>query len=143
MGTYLIQDYAAKAREAAAEGAVLLRNEKQTLPLAQEEKVAVFGRSQFYYYKSGTGSGGLVNTSYVSGILDALEADEGICVNAQVKKVYEEWLKEHPFDAGAGWASEPWFQEEMPLTEELGGGCGEEVGHWDCGDRQDGRRGSG
>lgn len=121
MGTYLIQDYAAKAREAAAEGAVLLRNEKQTLPLAPEEKVAVFGRSQFHYYKSGTGSGGLVNTSYVSGILDALEADEGICVNAQVKKVYEEWLKEHPFDAGAGWASEPWFQEEMPLTEELVG----------------------
>ena len=56
--------------------------------------MAVFGRSQFNYYKSGTGSGGLVNASYVTGILDALEADEGIDVNPHVKAVYEEWLKE-------------------------------------------------
>ena len=119
MGTYEMKDYAAKAREAVGEGIVLLRNEGAVLPLGKEAKVAVFGRSQFNYYKSGTGSGGLVNASYVTGILDALEADEGIDVNPHVKAVYEEWLKEHPFDAGQGWASEPWFQEEMPLGQDL------------------------
>lgn len=99
-----------------AEGIVLLRNENGVLPLAAGTRVAVFGRSQFNYYKSGTGSGGLVNTAYVTGILDALEADEDLEVDQGVKAIYEEWLKEHPFDAGSGWASEPWHQEEMPLA---------------------------
>ena len=116
MSKYSMADYAAKAREAVAEGIVLLRNENGVLPLAAGTRVAVFGRSQFNYYKSGTGSGGLVNTAYVTGILDALEADEDLEVDQGVKSIYEEWLKEHPFDAGSGWASEPWHQEEMPLA---------------------------
>lgn len=119
MGKYLMKDYAAKAREAAAEGIVLLENKNGALPLTPGISVAVFGRSQFHYYKSGTGSGGLVNASYVTGILDALEGDDDIVINSQVKQEYESWLEDHPFDAGSGWASEPWFQEEMPLSEEL------------------------
>ena len=43
--------YAAKAREAVAEGSVLLRNEAHTLPFAPGTRLAVFGRSQFNYYK--------------------------------------------------------------------------------------------
>ncbi|MBQ8822079.1 MAG: glycoside hydrolase family 3 protein [Lachnospiraceae bacterium] len=114
-----LEKYAAKSREMVAEGCVLLRNEGNVLPLKEGVKVALFGRSQFNYYKSGTGSGGLVNTTYVVGINDALEACDSIEVNQNVKGVYEEWLKNHPFDGGHGWATEPWFQEEMPLTEEL------------------------
>lgn len=119
MSKYLMTDYATKARQAVAEGIVLLRNKGNALPLKAGVKVALFGRSQFNYYKSGTGSGGMVNTSYVTGILDALEEDEDIEVNPKVKETYEVWLKDHPIDAGRGWASEPWFQEEMPLSEEL------------------------
>ncbi|UOK61337.1 glycoside hydrolase family 3 C-terminal domain-containing protein [Paenibacillus sp. OVF10] len=52
-----LQRYAAKARQAAAEGAVLLENDCNALPLTPGSKVALFGRSQFNYYKSGTGSG--------------------------------------------------------------------------------------
>lgn len=115
MSKYSMADYAAKAREAVAEGVVLLRNEGGVLPLAAGTRVAVFGRSQFNYYKSGTGSGGLVNAAYVTGILDALEADEDVEVDRGVREIYESWLKDHPFDAGSGWASEPWHQEEMPL----------------------------
>ena len=63
---------AAAARKAAAEGIVLLKNDRDTLPLREGERVALFGRAQFNYYKSGTGSGGLVNTDYVVGIRDAL-----------------------------------------------------------------------
>ena len=54
---------------AAAEGAVLLKNEKNTLPLCNK-KVSVFGRIQNAYYKSGTGSGGMVNVDYKTNILD-------------------------------------------------------------------------
>ncbi len=57
--------YASLARQAAAEGAVLLKNDGKVLPLREGEKLAVFGRTQFEYYKSGTGSGGMVNTKYV------------------------------------------------------------------------------
>lgn len=119
MNRFSMADYAAKAREAAGEGIVLLRNEGSVLPIKKGTKVALFGRSQFNYYKSGTGSGGMVNTSYVIGILDALEADKDIQINNKLKEVYEEWLVDHPFDAGIGWASEPWFQEEMPLSQDL------------------------
>ena len=72
MNKYIIDwdEYARVARKAAAEGAVLLENEGRVLPLKKGEKVAVFGRDQLNYYKSGTGSGGLVNTRYVVSILE-------------------------------------------------------------------------
>lgn len=114
-----LKDYAKKARESVADGIVLLKNEGKVLPLSGKHQVALFGRTQLNYYKSGTGSGGLVNTIYVTGIYEALEQDEDITLNADVRNAYEEWEKEHPFDAGAGWAMEPWFQEEMELSEEL------------------------
>lgn len=114
-----LKDYAKKAREAVADGIVLLKNDNKVLPLSGEHHVALFGRAQLNYYKSGTGSGGLVNTVYVTGIYEALEQDKDMILNADVRKAYEEWVTEHPFDGGEGWAMEPWFQEEMELSEEL------------------------
>ena len=114
-----VKQYAATARQAVAEGVILLKNDGQVLPLADMTKVAVFGRTQFNYYKSGTGSGGLVNTSYVMGILEALEQDSTVVVNQNLKKTYKDWLVHNPFDAGEGWAAEPWFQKEMPISDEL------------------------
>ena len=65
--------YAEVARKAQAEGAVLLENRDNALPLPAGSRVALFGRSQYNYYKSGTGSGGMVNTRYVTGVKEALE----------------------------------------------------------------------
>lgn len=112
-----MENYEQKAREAVTEGIVLLRNEGNVLPLKSKAKAAVFGRNQFHYYKSGTGSGGLVNTNHIVSILEALEKE--LQINPRVRAQYEEWLEEHPFDTGSGWACEPWFQEEMSLTQEL------------------------
>lgn len=98
------------------EGCVLLKNEKEALPLKKGDKVAVFGRIAFDYYKSGLGSGGLVNTRYVSGILDALQKEPDITVDKTLLGIYEEWRKSHPFDGGAGWGQVPWSQKEMPLS---------------------------
>ena len=113
------QKYAELARRVAAEGSVLLRNEEDTLPLRRGQRVSVFGRTQFEHYKSGTGSGGMVNAPYVTNIIDSLKEDGIIQVNEALEQVYREWLKEHPFDVGEGWAMEPWNQEEMPVDEEL------------------------
>lgn len=107
-------------RRAAAEGAVLLRNEKETLPIKKGETVSVFGRIQKDYYKSGTGSGGSVNVPYQTNLLDSLRGCDEIVVNEELARLYESWIEENPFDGGDGtWASEPWKQKEMPLTEEV------------------------
>ena len=91
-----MEAYAKKAREAVAEGIVLLKNEGGVLPLPAGSSIALFGRSQFCYYKSGTGSGGLVNTAYVTGIREALEKDGRYRLNQSLQQVYEDWLQEHP-----------------------------------------------
>lgn len=109
--------YAETARRAAAEGAVLLKNDKNALPLQEGMKLAVFGRIQFDYYKSGTGSGGMINTKYVVGILDALK-EENLTIDQELEQIYREWIKEHSYDFGSGWAKEPWSQQEMPLNPE-------------------------
>ena len=114
-----MKKYAALSRQAAAEGCVLLRNEEQALPIKKGEKVSVFGRIQFDYYKSGTGSGGLVNTEYVVGILDALKLNNEIALNQELIDTYKDWLEDNPFDQGEGWAQEPWSQKEMPVNAKL------------------------
>lgn len=98
-----LEKYAALARQAVAEGCVLLENEGQALPLRDGERVAVFGRMAFHYYKSGLGSGGLVNTRYVVGILDALKECEGVHLDEKLMGIYEDWIKENPYDEGQGW----------------------------------------
>ena len=111
--------FAEKARAAAAEGCVLMRNEQQALPLQAGCRVAVFGRAQMNYFKSGLGSGGLVNARYVKGIWEALSDEAELTVDRAVRARYEAWTAEHPFDIGDGWAAHPWFQQEMPLDEAL------------------------
>lgn len=117
--TLNLKEYAERARQVAADGCVLLKNDNQTLPLRKGDKVAVFGRIAFDYYKSGLGSGGLVNTRYTVGILDALQKEDSISVNEKVLEMYREWIKENPYDVGQGWGQVPWSQKEMPVTEAL------------------------
>ena len=105
------------ARKAAAEGCVLLQNENHVLPFAKGSHVAVFGRIQRNYYKSGAGSGGMVNAEYVVSILDGLKACENIEVDSQLEEIYRQWVERHPFDFGEGWAKEPRCQLEMPLED--------------------------
>lgn len=117
------KNYARVARFAAAEGAVLLRNEGETLPLKKGTRVAVFGRIQFHYYKSGTGSGGMINVPYETNIVEALKTSGMCVVDEKLEQVYREWLEWHPFDKTFiekdCWTIEPWAQEEMPVSDEL------------------------
>lgn len=110
--------YLDTAAKMVSEGIVMLKNENNALPLDADKEVAVFGRIQFHYYKSGTGSGGMVNVTKVVNILDGL-IDNGIKVNEKLLDTYRKWDKENPFDLGEGWGGEPWSQKEMPLDEGL------------------------
>ena len=55
------KEYEATAVKAVEEGIVLLENRNGALPLKENTPVAIYGRIQLHYYKSGTGSGGMVS----------------------------------------------------------------------------------
>lgn len=116
---FTLEQYAAIARKTVADSCVLLKNENQTLPLRKGDKVAIFGRCAYYYYKSGLGSGGMVNTRYVVNIPEALEACEDIAIDKKLKKYYEDWISQNPVDEGNGWGNVPWSQKEMPVTDTI------------------------
>lgn len=113
------KEYCETAREAAGDGIVLLKNDNGVLPLEKGNRIAVFGRIQAHYYRSGTGSGGLVNVNKVTGILDALLEEPDLDVNRELMERYREFEEVCPFEAGQGWGMEPWSQEEMELTDEI------------------------
>lgn len=115
-----LEGFADFSRKVAAEGAVLLKNDNQILPLVIEDNVAIFGRCQVNYYRSGTGSGGSVHVTYTTHLLGGLRSKKSLTVNEELAAVYEKWIEQNPFDNGGGaWAAEPWHQKEMPLTDEL------------------------
>lgn len=106
------------SKEASNEGIILLKNDNDLLPF--RGKVSVFGRIQFNYYKSGTGSGGLVNTDKVYSIFDIFSASPLLDINKELSNLYKNYVKEHPYNHGSGtWASEPWAQEEMEIREDV------------------------
>ena len=107
-------------RQVVAEGCVLIKNDNNVLPLEGGVAVSIFGRAQCNYYKSGTGSGGDVKVPYTVGILEGLRKNPKVRVNEDLAKVYTDWVADgNGFDnGGGGWAAEPWFQAEMPLTQE-------------------------
>ena len=111
-------DYEALARRVIAEGAVLLKNDG-ALPLGSPARVALYGRMQSREYIAGIGSGGLVNIPKRVRILDALQAEEGITLDAELLEIYRAWEEENPREVGIGWGKEPWSQAEMPVTAEL------------------------
>jgi len=111
--------FAKKSREAAVEGAVLVKNDNKALPIKADEKVAFFGRPLIEYYRSGTGSGGAVQVEYATNIVDGLKL-HNVKYNKEIVETLEEWLKSHPYDnGGGGWACEPWFQKDMPISEDM------------------------
>ncbi len=89
------------------------------LPLEKGTCISVFGRTQTDYNKSGTGSGGMVNVDEVKSIIQCLMECEDVSVNTELLNIYKDWIKVNPYDNGTGWASEPWAQKEMSLTDEI------------------------
>lgn len=79
------------AREAAREGIVLLKNEKELLPLKNGAKVALFGKGCFDYVKGGGGSGEVA-------VKETVPLYDGLKQQADVVTVYEpvcEYYKEN------------------------------------------------
>ncbi|MBQ5979778.1 MAG: glycoside hydrolase family 3 C-terminal domain-containing protein [Bacteroidales bacterium] len=84
-----LKAHALVAREAAGESIVLLRNEKETLPLKGNEKVALYGVTSIDFIAGGTGSGN-VNKAYVVNMEDALES-AGFTLDKTLKNYYKNY----------------------------------------------------
>ena len=114
----LLPGYAEMIRKAAAEGAVLLKNDG-VLPFRKDEKIAVFGRCQIDWFYVGYGSGGDVHAPYLVSLADALFA-RGAVIDAEVYGKYYSWTQEKKNRADNGfWGHWPFSHPEMPLTETL------------------------
>ena len=109
------KEFAVACRKAIPEGIVLLEN-NGALPLAKDENIALFGRGQFEYLKSGSGSGGIVNCPYVTNVYD--EIKNCVALDNNVTQFYRDFIKQNTFDEGDGW--KPCFcQFEAVPSEEL------------------------
>ena len=111
--------YTEAAINVACEGTVLLENHNNTLPIRKGASVALFGRMQSHYYKSGTGSGGMVNVEHVVDIREGLAKSGRVILDQELIDIYDKWEEKNPVDPGIGWGNEKWSQNEMPLDESL------------------------
>lgn len=111
------EKYIALCRRAAAEGAVLVKNDSKVLPFWKDEKVALFGRTQFDYITTGTGSGGMVHIPYKVNLYEGLAQSGQVILDEYVSEEYRKFIAENPFNEGAGWGGQPFAQKEMALSE--------------------------
>lgn len=104
------------ARQAAAEGAVLLKNDN-VLPLKESTTVSLFGRTYKDYFFVGYGSGGDVIRPYNIDIAEGIENCDKLNLNYTLHNIYTEWREKNPVSHGY-WAHWPLRYWEMPLSDE-------------------------
>ncbi len=90
-------EHIALSRRAAQEGAVLLKNDGNLLPLAPDTRVALFGKGSFDYVKGGGGSGD-VTAAYVKNLYDGLK-EEGVSLYEPLSDFYRDYVKKR-YEAG-------------------------------------------
>ncbi|MBQ8137212.1 MAG: glycoside hydrolase family 3 C-terminal domain-containing protein, partial [Clostridia bacterium] len=109
------REHIALSRKAAREGMVLLKNEKEALPLKRGQRVVLLGKASEEYIKGGGGSGD-VSTAYVRNLYDSMlekEAEQKVQVYPGLHAFYKAQL-EGQYAAGVT----PGMTEEPALSDE-------------------------
>ena len=105
-------EHIALSRQAAQEGAVLLKNNGNLLPLAPDTRVALFGKGSFDYVKGGGGSGD-VTAAYVKNLYDGLK-EEGVSLYESLSDFYRDYVAKR-YEAGdvPGLMAEPALPQDL------------------------------
>lgn len=109
-----LKTHALTARDAAAQGIVMLRNQRHALPLEGKEKVALYGVSSTDFIAGGTGSGE-VSKPYVVTMTEALE-NSGFTLDPKLKQYYEYAAKAIQARYDQEYIENREYREELPLT---------------------------
>ena len=110
------KEHIALSRRAATEGMILLKNEKDILPLAVGQKVALFGKGCIDYVKGGGGSGD-VTVAYTRNLYDGMKEYEkagSVQVFHPLAAFYQkEMEKQYEGGAQPGMTVEPQLPAEL------------------------------
>ena len=85
-----LKAHAEVCKTVADEGVVLLKNEKETLPVAREQEIALFGTTSYDFIAGGTGSGD-VNRPYVVDLMTGL-SNLGFRLEPEVDAFYKGYM---------------------------------------------------
>lgn len=85
-----LKAHALVCKKVADEGVVLLKNDKNTLPVSTEQKIALFGVTSYDFIPGGTGSGN-VNRPYVIDLQEGL-ANAGFSLDKKLDAFYKEYM---------------------------------------------------
>lgn len=108
------QEHRTLSKEAAKEGMVLLKNEKDLLPLGKGTKVALFGKACFDYVKGGGGSGD-VTVEYIVNLYEGMKnLRDRVSIYEDLAAFYRRDVK-HQYARG----TEPGMTAEPELADEL------------------------
>ena len=108
------KEHIALSCDAACEGMVLLKNERNVLPIRKGTRVALFGKGTFDYVKGGGGSGD-VTVPYVRNLYEGLsQYTEDIAIYDKSAKFYKEYVEEQYRQGIApGMLKEPALAEDI------------------------------
>lgn len=110
-----LKDNAQLSRVAAAESMILLKNEKNALPLDLNKKIAIFGNNQLDLVAGGTGSGD-VNKMYVVHLADGL-FHAGFAIQADLYRTYASYMQSENAKKPKRSLMEELMSPPIPITE--------------------------
>ena len=108
------KEHIALSKEAAKEGMVLLKNEKNLLPFRAGSRIALFGKGSFDYVKGGGGSGD-VTVSYVRNLYDGFKLQgDTVILYEPLSDFYRRDVEEqYAGGAAPGMTVEPSLPDEL------------------------------
>ncbi len=115
---YITPGFPELIRQCGADGAVLLKNDGNVLPIDKDTTVSVFGRCQNDWFYVGYGSGGDVHPPYRVSLMEGLR-NAGVKYEPRLAALYSSWCDDPENAADHGWWGHwPYYHPEMELTDE-------------------------